>query len=168
MKNIKIWASSLAVATGISLCGCSAEDYISLNNCYKNAFFSYKYGFSVEQFLEENGIIDKRCIGYEPLCYYEVKVSEPVYKNGELVFNDSWKKVENIDDYFGIARKVNVFYKLVSIEFSGNKPVIKEIVTNDLLGVSEEYKYVYKDDYVILDKSDSFYVNNGKKVGKVR
>ena len=50
----------------------------------------------------------------------------------------------------------------------GDKPVVEELVVNDLRDVTEEYKYMYKDDYVTLKKSEPFYVNKGKILEKVR
>ena len=118
--------------------------------------------------MERENIVDKKYIGYEPLYYYEKKVSKPVYKNGELSFQDSWVKIDDIDDYFGIVRKVDILYEFVSIDLEGDKPVIKKLVVDDIRDITGEYKYMHKDGYVTLKESEPFYVNKGKILKKVR
>jgi len=98
----------------------------------------------------------------------EVSLQIKVYENGEFSFEDSWVRIEDINNHFGIARRVDALYKFVSINMDGDKPVVEELVVNDLSDVTEEYKYMYKDDYITLKKSEPFYVNKGKILEKVR
>lgn len=168
MKNLKIYLSSFLVASSLSLTSCSSEDIESLSNPYEEAEFYGKYGYSFERFLEKENIVDKKYIGYEPLYYYEKKVAEPVHKNGELTFKESWERIDDINDYFGVARRVDVLYKFVSIDLEGDEPATQELVVNDLNDVTEGYEYMYKNDYVTLKKSEPFYVNKGKILNKVR
>ena len=167
MKNLKIYLSSFLVASSLSLTSCS-EDIENLNHTYEDAIFFNKYGYTMEKFLKEQDVVELKFIGFEPLYYYEKKVSEPIYENGEFSFRDSWVRIEDINEHFGIVRRVDVLYKFVSINMDGDKPVVEELVVNDLRDVTEEYKYMYKDDYVTLKKSEPFYVNKGKILEKVR
>jgi len=168
LKNLKIYLTSLAIFSGLSLCSCSGQDLENLNHSYEDALFFNKYDFSMKEFLRENGVVELEFVGFQPLSYYEAKVSEPYVENGKLYFNDSWRKIDDFNEHFGIARRVDVFYKFVFVDFSGDAPVIKEYITDDVSSVPEEYKYIYKDDYLVYEYSDEIFVNNGKVVKKVR
>ena len=168
MKNLKIYLSSLVVCAGLSLTSCSSEDLDIVNNTYDDALFFGKYGYSLDEFLCENGIVKTQFFSVEPLSFYEAKVTDPYIKDGKLYFNDSWRKIDDFSEFLGIARKVTVSYKFVCLDFNGDVPIIKEYVTDDLKSLPSECKYIYKDDHIVYNYSDEFHVNNGKIVGKVR
>lgn len=168
MKNVNIWASSAVILAGLSLTSCSVDSMVMPADSTEIAVFYGKTNITLEEYLDKNGLVDKKYIGYEPLYYYEVLVSNPVIKEGKLSFEDSWKKVDSLEGHMGIARRVDVFYKLVSVKFVDNKYVVSEKVTNDYMEITDDYKYMYADDYVVREASEPFYINNGKILKKVR
>ena len=168
MKNVKIWASSAVILAGLSLTSCSVDSMVLPADSTEIAVFYGKTNVTLEEYLEKNNLVDKKYIGYEPLYYYEILVSKPVVKNGEFGFEDSWKKVDSLEGHMGIARRVDIFYKFVSVKFIDGEYVVFEKVTNNFMEITDDYRYICKDDYIVREESEPFYVNNGKILKKVR
>lgn len=168
MKNLKIYLSSLAICS--TFCFTSCGDSITAfygDNDYDDALFYKKYGYSFKTFVDDNHLIPCRYME-KPSPYYEFLVSKARLVNGELVFIDSWEKVDNIEGRYGIARLVNVYYKFVSVDFNDDGPVIKEKITADFYELENGYDYMYKDDYIVYEKTEPFYVSNGKFLRRVK
>ncbi len=150
----------IAIGSVISLLFC-----YGLCSSFKSSKFSVngitykKVDFLLDDYLLENGYVsvNNYCVSGDS--FYEAKVSTGVYEGG-FHFDDSWKRIDDIDDYFGIAREVSCSYKVLSISSDNGKFVVNESVVDDIDPLS--FVYVDLNDYIVHKYSDEFYVNKGK------
>lgn len=155
----------IAIGSVISLLFC-----YGLCSSFKSSKFSVgngvtykKVDFLLEDYLLDNGYVSVNNYCVSDDSFYEAKVSNCVYEGG-FHFDDSWKRIDDIDNYFGIAREVSCSYKVLSISSDNGKFVVDESVVNNISSFSDVY--VDLDDYIVYKYSDEFYVNKGKVLVK--
>ena len=164
IENLKIFGVCAAILFSAGVAGCCKNDNEKVFDNYKSSSLYEDNNFYLEKFLEDRGLVSIDSIAYRNYeSHYEAK-SAVVESNSEggLNFSVDWRKIEDENNYFGIARKVSYSFKVYKIGYEEGKFVATSSVFEDLFCLPEEYSYISPDDFVIKNIGEEIYLNKGK------